>query len=101
LSFRLPTLGGTQSKLSKEDKYLGVIIDSKLSWKRNSEERMKKALQAFFICKKTFEKRWGLQPYIIHLFYTAVVRPILTYGALVWWEVTRTNCHLLSLDAMQ
>ncbi|KAL7725516.1 hypothetical protein ACLKA6_010086 [Drosophila palustris] len=32
-SFRLPTLGGTQLKLSKEAKYLGVILDSKLSWK--------------------------------------------------------------------
>jgi len=30
-SLRLPTLGRTQIKLSKEAKYLGVIIDSKLS----------------------------------------------------------------------
>ncbi|KAL7726428.1 hypothetical protein ACLKA6_004568 [Drosophila palustris] len=100
-SFRLPTLGGTQLKLSKEAKYLGVILDSKLSWKRNSEERMKKALQAFYVCKKTFGKRWGLQPRINYWFYTAVVRPILTYGALVWWEAARTDSHLRYLQKVQ
>jgi len=41
------------------------------------------------------------QPYIIRWFYTAVVRPILTYEALVWWEVTRTNFHLLNLRKVQ
>jgi len=58
---------------------------------------MRKALQALFICKKMFCKRWRLQPSVSHWFYTAVVRPILTYGALVWWEVTRANSHLPNL----
>ncbi|KAH8292936.1 hypothetical protein KR044_009660, partial [Drosophila immigrans] len=88
-SFKLPTLGGT-----KEAKYLGVILDSKLSWRRNSVERMKKALQAFFVCKKAFGKGWGLQ---LHWFYTAMVRPILTYGALAWWEAGHTDSYLYNL----
>ncbi|KAM8703173.1 hypothetical protein ACLKA7_007882 [Drosophila subpalustris] len=68
----MSSLGGTQLKLSKEAKYLGVMLDSNLSWKSNSEERIKKAIQAFYICKKTRIIRW---------FYTAVVKPMkLLYG---------------------
>ncbi|XP_017464533.1 PREDICTED: uncharacterized protein LOC108357952 [Rhagoletis zephyria] len=29
--------------------------------------------------------RWGLKPRILHWMYTAIVRPIISYGALVWW----------------
>ena len=35
--FRLPRLDGITLELSKEAKYLGVILDSKLSWKQNAE----------------------------------------------------------------
>lgn len=42
--FRLPTQEGVTLKLSTEEKYLVVIPDSKLSWKRNIGERIKKIL---------------------------------------------------------
>lgn len=100
-SFTLPSIGGTTLNLSKEAKYLGIVLDSKLSWKRNSEERMKKALNAFYICRRTFGKRWGLRPCIIHWMYTAIIRPILTYGAVVWWEAVQTNSYLSNLNKVQ
>lgn len=37
--YRLPILGGSRLILTGEVKYLGVILDSKLTWKRNIEER--------------------------------------------------------------
>ena len=55
-SFRLPRLNGITLELWKEAKYLGVVLDPKLSWKRNAESRMQKALCAFNTCKKTFGK---------------------------------------------
>lgn len=99
--FELPKLDGVTLTLSNEAKYLGVILDSKLSWKRNTEERRKKALCAFYTCRKTFGKRWGLQPYIIHWMYTAIIRPILIYGSLVWWRAVETNSYLYTLQKVQ
>lgn len=32
-------------------------------------------------------QNWGLRPKIIHWMYTAIVRPILRYGFIVWWDL--------------
>lgn len=99
--FRKPKMDGQELTLSNEAKYLGIILDSKLTWKRNTEERRKKALNAFYTCKKTFGSRWGMRPHIIHWMYTAIIRPILTYGALVWWHATETKSYLSNLTKVQ
>ena len=62
---------------------------------------MHKALCVFYAYKKTFSKRWGLKPYIVHWMYTAVIRPILTYGALVWWNAANTRTYLSILGRVQ
>lgn len=100
-SFRPPKVRGQTLTLSQEAKYLGVILDAKLSWKRNVEERMKKGVNAFYICRKMFGRKWGLQPKLIHWLYTAVVRPIITYGALVWWEAMNKRTYVGRLAKVQ
>ncbi|KAJ8915461.1 hypothetical protein NQ315_003224 [Exocentrus adspersus] len=35
--------------------------------------------------RRVVGKYWGLKPGVLHWVYTAVVRPRLQYGALVWW----------------
>lgn len=99
--YRLPSLGGQELKLSNTAKYLGVILDSKLNWKYNIEQRIKKAYVAFYACKKTFGKTWGLQPGMVLWMYTAVIRPILTYGALVWWEALEKGCNKQKMNRIQ
>jgi hypothetical protein len=100
-NFTPPKLEGKILVLSKETKYLGTVLDSKLSWKRNVEERMKKGMNAYYACKKMFGKKWGLQPYIIHWMYTAIIRPIVTYGALIWWEAMEKELNRKNLTKVQ
>ncbi|XP_055856174.1 uncharacterized protein LOC129919340 [Episyrphus balteatus] len=99
--FNPPKLDDIPLILSKEAKYLGVILDSKLTWKRNTEERMKKALCAFYTCKKTFGARWGMRPQVIQWMYTAIIRPILTYSSIVWWEAVEKSSYLKNLNKVQ
>lgn len=99
--FTPPKMDGQELTLSSEAKYLGTILDSKLSWKRNTEERMKKGFNAFYACKKAFGTKWGMQPHIIHWMYTAIIRPIITYGAIVWWKATETKSYLGNLEKVQ
>ncbi|XP_036341061.1 uncharacterized protein LOC118750446 [Rhagoletis pomonella] len=82
---QLPFLNGVTLALSEEVRYLGVVLDRKLTWRRNVEERGKKALTALYACKSAIRKKWGLKPHIVSWMYTAVVPPILFYGITVWW----------------
>lgn len=73
----------------------------KLSWKANVEMRVKKALNAYYICRKTFGSKWGLKPKIVHWMYTSIVRPILTYGCIVWWPAVDKVTYFKKLKKVQ
>ncbi|GBP00004.1 Retrovirus-related Pol polyprotein from type-1 retrotransposable element R1 2 [Eumeta japonica] len=47
--------------------------------------QVKRATVAYYTCRRMFGLKWGLSPRIVRWMYTAIVRPILTYGSLVWW----------------
>ena len=70
---------GTAINISEEAKYLGLILDRKLSWKKKWS---RKATIALYTCKNA--KRWRLQPKVGHWLYIAVVRLIVLYVICVW-----------------
>lgn len=76
---------------SSEINYLGLILDSKLNWKANTEQRTKKATAAYFSFTSAFGKSWGLNPQLVYNIYTTMVRPVLSYGALVWGPKVANN----------
>lgn len=92
------SLDGTEIAFSDGAKYLGVFLDRKLNFRRNIEERVRKATIALYSCKRAIGKRWGFSPKVVHWIYTAVVRPILLYGIIVWWPAleTKVNCVLIT-----
>ena len=49
----------------------GVVLDSKLNGKINTEERMK-TINALYQCEKSVGKSWGLPPSAIRI-YLAIV----------------------------
>ena len=68
-----------------EVKYLGVILDSKLTWKEHLLNRYNKAVATFWQCRRIVGQTWGISPRIMHWIYIAVIRPMLTHAAVVWW----------------
>ena len=80
----LPELNGFNLKISESAKYLRIILDRKLLWNLNSADRINKETIELFACKKAIGKRWGFNPKIIYLIYTAIVKPTPLYGGLVW-----------------
>jgi hypothetical protein len=87
--------------LTKTVKYLGLIIDSKLDWGVHIETRVKKSCLIFGQCRKIIGKNWRLSPLNVKWLYTAIVRPFLTHGALVWWEKAQQVTVMKRLSHLQ
>jgi len=75
--------------LCKQVKYLGVIHNPKLWWKLHVDAKCNKALAAFYQVRNATSKTWGISPKVVHSIYMAVIRPMLTYVAVIWWPQIR------------
>lgn len=78
-------LFGKTIELSSQVKYLGVILDSRLNWIAHVNDRAQKAITAFWICRNSFGRNWGLPSKAILWIYETVIRPMMTHGCVVWW----------------
>jgi len=88
-------------KLSQGVKYLRVILDSKLSWKAHMDSRCQKAIVAFSQLRRVTEATWGMTPKVVHWLYTAVIRPMFCYAAVIWWSRTTYKTVSKQLDHLQ
>ena len=79
------SLFGEVVPYSTQVKYLGLILDKNLTWKQHMESCITKAYRVFWTCRRMLGKTWGLKPSIVYWIYTAMVRPIFSYAALMWW----------------
>ena len=75
---------GVHIPLSDQVKYLGLLLDRKLNWQIHIKWKIKQAKGLLLKLANSAGKLWGLSPKWMRWAYTGVVRPALTYGALVW-----------------
>ena len=85
-SFHRPPIymGGAQVMLSKSMVYLGLTIDHTLNWTAHITNRVQKCNFLLSKCRNIISRSWGLTPDKMNWVYTAVIRPKITYGAVVW-----------------
>lgn len=98
---RWPTFYGTQLQPTQEVKYLGIILDPKLTFKSHLDTRIRKATGILWQCRRTFGKTWGLSPKMVHWSYVSLVRPFLLYGAIVWWNRAQMETSKQKLSKLQ
>ena len=91
-----PHFLGKAIDISDKIKYLGVILDRKLKWKDHIKERANKAHRCWSMCRRAIGSNWGLNPMMSHWLYKSVIRPVLTYGSVVWWTSMEKKCNMLS-----
>ena len=72
------TLGGTPLEYSEMVKYLGITLDSKLTF------NCKQAKRLLYSLKNAIGKLWGPSLSSMKWFYQAMVYPIIRYGSIVW-----------------
>lgn len=82
-------------------KYLGILFDHRLTWIPHVEEKLNKCIGIFWLCRNAFGRKWGLSPKAIWWIYTAVVRPTLCHGCVVWWPKTEAQTTMKRLNKLQ
>lgn len=98
---RAPTLFQTPLTFSDEVKYLGVIFDKKLNWGKHIRMKIEKANVAFWQCRRAMGRLWGPSPKAVLWLYTAIIRPMLCYGAVIWWPRARLVTTATELSHIQ
>ena len=88
-------------EVQKSTKFLGVILDSKLSWNEHIENVCKKAKGILMQCRKAVGPTWGFKPATMRWVYEVMVRPVLGYGATIWLNGTRTQHNEKLLNGVQ
>lgn len=80
--FKNPHIFGNELHLTKQVKYLGIIIDDRLTWKPHVDNKTQKSIRSFWQCRRAFGKTWGLSSKIIMWIYS-----------LRWFDVFELICN--------
>jgi hypothetical protein len=72
-------------------KYLGVTLDSQLSFKQHIDTKLKASKRSLQFLSHIAGKFWGPSPRLTHWIYTGIVRPSLTYSSFVWAHKINTK----------
>ncbi len=86
---------------SPRAKYLGIMIDAKLTYKDHVEMQVKKATAALVQTRRLVGKTWGLTPKMTKWIYKTMIMPILTYGSLTWIGGIQTKKSQMRLGRLQ
>jgi hypothetical protein len=96
-----PCLFGTTLDRSMPVKYLGVILDSQLTWKEHVDVKVRKDQNLMWACRKAYGVTWGLRPRVVHWLYVSIIRPSITFASLVWWPGCQTASAKKKLSSIQ
>ena len=94
-------LDGKPLKLDKATKFLGVHLDSKLNFNEHIKHIAKKATTSLMQCRKAVGPTWGLTSKSCKWIYEKAIRPILSYGSLVWINALKKKHNINTLAKVE
>ena len=77
-------MNGVEITPTNSMKYLGVVLDHKLSWTPHIQEKVSKAIKFLHLIKPAINHIYGLDPKRMQWIWKQVLLPRLTYGCHVW-----------------
>ena len=91
-------ISGVQLVCVPHLRYLGVWLDTTLSWREHIRRVSQRALPCLCLIHYGAGTLWGFHPTIFCRLVEAVVFPTLFYAAPVWYTAVRHLSHLAPLD---
>ena len=92
-------INGVEVQKTDSTKYLGVMLDTKLSFGKHINNKLKKAKGLMLGLKNAVGKLWGPSPIMMSWVFKCIVIPMITYGAVVWGH--RAKLHHKELGKLQ
>jgi hypothetical protein len=83
---------GVKLSPSRPVKYLGVILDSRLTWRKHVDVKMRKAHNLLGACRMTYRVRWGLKLKVVHWLYVPIVQVTISSAMKRLSKVQRLAC---------
>lgn len=102
--FDLPpkiVMDGQDIPYSDQARYLGIQLDSKLSWTPHVTQKIKHCKKLMFQASQAVGKLWGPNPKAMKWLFNGIVRPALSYGALVWAGILKRKGIQQKLNSLQ
>jgi len=96
-----PRLFGTTLHRSMFLKYLGASLVSQLTWKEPVDDKMGKAANSMWVCRKACGETFVLTPKVVHWFYVPIIKLSVTFASLVWWPGCQTSSAKRKLSGNQ
>ena len=75
---------GNSLEYSHTTRYLGVILDDRLTWTAHWQEKIPANLAYLRQLANKMKQLHGPKPRLMKWVYTGIVRPRVTYGAMIW-----------------
>ncbi|GFV26725.1 RNA-directed DNA polymerase from mobile element jockey [Trichonephila clavipes] len=94
-----PKMYNTTIPWPQSTKYLGITFDKNLTWKTHIQNTRQKFRKLMFKLFPLIGRNSDLSRNNKVLLFTAVMRPILSYGCSVWGYAAKTNINIL--DTLQ
>jgi hypothetical protein len=85
----------------KNMKYLGIIIDNKLTFREHITHVTEKCRKIIFALSKLAKLNWGLSHKALKTLYTGGIQPLLLYGAPVWAEIIEKESYRKKITRVQ
>jgi len=100
---RLPILriDSKNVTFSKETRYLGLIIDDKMSFIPHAKYLRNKVTNFIMSINRIVQEKWWIKRHIIEVLYDAVALPIITYDSVGWFDRKTHSMVRRSLLATQ
>ena len=84
-------INGNSVPYSHRVKYLGLTLDSQLTWNTHIKEKAIACKRFLYMVARITRDSFGPSPKIMRWCYLCVVRPMMTYGALCWGHMVDTG----------
>ena len=82
-------------------KYLGLLFDSKLTFREHINYMAEKCTKMIFALSKPAKLNWGLKHTALKTIYTGGILPLLSYGTPVWKKAIDKVSYKLKLIRVQ
>ena len=76
-------INGSVVDIGHSYKYLGTIIDDKLSWSENTNNIFSKCMQRLYFLRLL--RSFGIDNTILAMFYSSVIQSVVAFNAIIWW----------------